>query len=118
EIESDARPDPESIVCSDCGAEARVFRVVPAQEVVRGQPVAEVAACALCGDPVDVAGTGFYREESGWAEVRSAGGANARGDRKPTGRVAHRRCVRYGPGAGLPGLHDVDSPEARGRRRR
>lgn len=51
---------------------------------------------SICHKPVDVSGSGFCREEAGWAKVRESGGTNALLKRKTTGRVAHLHCVKYG----------------------
>ena len=49
--------------------------------------------CVVCGEPVDVRGTGFYREVTGWEKTRAGGGANQITIRRETGRLMHAGCA-------------------------
>lgn len=60
--------------------------------------MAEVHACAVCGDEVKVGKRqGWAREVIGWEEVRSSGGANKIMLRNVTGRVMHMVCIGVQP---------------------
>lgn len=50
--------------------------------------------CVVCGDVVDVRGTGWYRQVMGWEQVRRKGGANKISQRETTGQVMHQACYR------------------------
>ena len=55
--------------------------------------MATAELCWFCSKIVDTGGGGWYRQVSGWEQVRSAGGANKIALRQTRGNVAHAHCV-------------------------
>ncbi len=59
--------------------------------------------CVSCGEPVNVRSAGWYRQVTGWEQVRTGGGANKIALREPTGQVMHLACMdkkNMAPGQG------------------
>ena len=57
-------------------------------------PARYAAPCAFCHEPVDTRpGRGSYREERGWAPIRTAGGTSSLALREASGRFACKACV-------------------------
>ena len=59
--------------------------------------------CVVCGDEVNVRSAGWYRQVTGWEQVRGGGGANKIALRETTGQLMHLACMdkkRMAPGQG------------------
>lgn len=53
----------------------------------------KTVACLHCGEFIDPADVGSWREVTAWVQARKGGGSNQARDQQPTGRYACRWCI-------------------------